>query len=229
LRRGLAPAGGRIVSARTLEECWRPHIDLPTSPRLDPDLTGAGYAMGWISQAHKDGRRLVWHNGDIDGFTTLIAFFPEEDLGLVVLTNMFFSRAASFYMYVLNLLLESRFGLNRGVNETVVAVSRDAARRLTEQAEQARPVDAGAIAPFLGYYERGYRLAYDAAGALRLYVSSRATRLLAMPDGSYVAASDRLAGTAVRFARDRMGAPVMELEGAEMECVERVRWLSGPA
>lgn len=166
---------------------------------------------------------MVWHNGDIDGFTTLIAFFPEDDLGLVVLTNMFFRRAVFFYMYVLNLLLESRVGLNRGVNETVVAVSRDAARQLTNQAAQAHPVDAGAIAPFLGYYERGYRLASDAAGALRLQLSSRATRVLAMPDGGYVTASDRLAGTAIRFLRDRTGVLVMELES-----IESVRWPSGP-
>ncbi len=44
--------------------------------------------MGWISQTYRDGRRLVWHNGGIDGFATYIGFFPEDDLGLVVLTNM---------------------------------------------------------------------------------------------------------------------------------------------
>ena len=120
-------------------------------------------------------------------------------------------------MYVLNLLLESRFGLNRGVNETVVAVYQDGARALTAVADQARHVDAGAIAPVLGYYERGYRLAYDAAGALRLHVSSRTTRLLAMPDGSYLAASDRT------------GVAVTELGGTELEGSESVRWLSGPA
>jgi CubicO group peptidase (beta-lactamase class C family) len=54
---------------------------------LNPDLVRAGYGMGWIAQTYRDGRRLNWHDGVIDGFSTFIGFFPEDDLGLVILTN----------------------------------------------------------------------------------------------------------------------------------------------
>lgn len=224
LRRGVAPDGTRVVSARNLEECWQPHIDDIWFPTVEPDVTAAGYAMGWVTHTYTGGHRLVWHNGEIDGFTTYIGILPADDLGLVVLTNKWINHGArSFYTYVLNLLLESRLGLNRGANEAVVAEYHDEARALAGIAAQARPVDTGAIAPFLGFYERGYHVWLDAAGVLRLQPDARTTRLLAMPDGSYVRASGLLAGRPVRFLRNPTGVPVMELEG-----LETVRWLSGP-
>jgi hypothetical protein len=93
---------------------------------------------------------------------------------------------------------------------------------LTHLAALAGPVDAGIVAPFLGLYERAYRLALEEGGVLRLHLSTRATRVLAMPYGSYTGASGVLAGTPLRFFRDQSGTPVMELVG-----LERVRWLSG--
>jgi CubicO group peptidase (beta-lactamase class C family) len=225
LRHGVAPSGTRVVSAGNLEECWQPHIDVPTSAILGPDLLSAGYGMGWVQSTYRGGRREVWHTGGIDGFATLIGFFPEDDLGLIVLTSREPDQGGSlFHFYVSNLLLERAFGLNQGANEAVVAAYRDGAGQLADLAAAARPVDAGAIAPYLGYYERGFRLAFDAAGALRLHEGSRATRVLAMPDGSYVAASGIFAGLPIRFGRDQTGVPVMELEG-----METVSWSSGPA
>jgi CubicO group peptidase (beta-lactamase class C family) len=224
LRRGVAPSGARVVSAGNLAACWQPHVDMPGLAWRGQDMIGTGYAMGWRQTTYRGGRRQVWHTGGVDGFATLIGFFPEDDLGLVVLTNREPAHGGVLFQYYMsNLLLECRFGLNAGANEALVADYQDVAHRLSDLAAQARPVDAGAIAPYLGYYEQGFRLAFDAAGALRLHEASRAMRLLAMPDGSYVAASGIVAGTPIRFVRDQMGMPVMELEG-----METVRWLSGP-
>jgi CubicO group peptidase (beta-lactamase class C family) len=190
-------------------------------PLFGPDLTGLGYGMGWQTRTYTGGRRLVEHGGTVDGFITFIGFFPDDNLGLVVLTNQFHAGSV-FSAYVLNLLLESRFGLNRGANEMVSAQYQDAIGHLTDLAAQAGPVDAGMVAPFLGLYERGYHLALEEGGVLRLHLSTRATRVLALPDGSYVGASGVLAGTPLRLVRDQSGTPVMELVG-----FETVRWLSG--
>jgi Beta-lactamase len=179
--------------------------------------------MGWIDYRYTNGLRLVWHTGFWDGFGAFIGFFPEEDLGLAVLTNKSVASSNYFHKYVLNLLLENRFSFHGGANEMVVAAHNDAAGALAALAAGTRPVEAAAIAPFLGYYAHGYRLAYDAAGTLRLYLGSRAPRVLAMVDGSYVLASGGAIGTPVRFMRDSAGTPVMELEG-----VETVRWSSAP-
>jgi hypothetical protein len=181
--------------------------------------------MGWIAQTYRDGRRLVWHNGGIDGFTTFVGFFPEDDLGLVVLTNAGpLPRGLYFLGYVLALLLNGRFGLNLGVKETVAAQYRAAEQQLTDLAARAAPVDAAAVAPYLGFYEKGWRLAFDADGELRLRQSSRAIRLLAMPDGGYAMAGGLIPGTAVRFFRDLEGMPWMEIQD-----FETVRWSAGPA
>jgi CubicO group peptidase (beta-lactamase class C family) len=223
LGRGVAPSGARVVSAGNLEACWQPHIEQLGLAWRGRDMIGTGYGMGWRQTTYRDGRRQVWHTGGVDGFTTFIGFFPEDDLGLVVLTNREPAHGGVLFPYsISNLLLERAFGLNAGANEAHVADYQDTARGLADLAAAARPVDAGAIAPFLGYYERGYRLAFDAAGALRLHEVSHEMRLLALPDGSYVVASDLPAGTPVRFVRNQTGISVMELEG-----VETVRWLSG--
>lgn len=223
LRRGVSPTGTRVVSAGNLAECWQPHIAVPTGPLDGPDLVSGRYAMGWIEDIYTNGRRLIWHTGNWDGFASYIGFFPEDNLGLAILENMSVGSSTYFYRYVLNLLLESQFGLNRGANDTLVAAYQEAAGALTALARRARPVDAGAIAPFLGNYEHAYRLAYDGDGTLRLHVGGRALRVLALPEGDYVAASGgTLAGTPIRFLRDDMGAPMLELDD------ESVHWLTGP-
>jgi CubicO group peptidase (beta-lactamase class C family) len=225
LNEGVSGSGGRVVSAANLAECWVPHIDLPTSPELDPDLVTAGYGMGWIGQTYRDGRRLVWHNGGIDGFSTFIGFFPDDDLGLVVLTNIGpLPRGLYFSTYVVNLLLSAQFGLNVGVNETVLAQYQAAEQHLTDLTVQANPVDAGAIAPYLGYYEKGWRLGFDADDTLRLQQSSRDIPLLAMPNGDYVMASGVLPGNPVRFSRTADG-----IQWLEIQDIETVRWSSEPA
>jgi CubicO group peptidase (beta-lactamase class C family) len=222
LRHGISPTGAPVASAENLAECWRPHVGVTTGPLDGPDLENCGYAMGWFDSTYTGGRHLVWHSGFYDGFGVVIGFFPEDNLGLVVPTNMAAAASKPFYLYVLNLLLENRFGLNHGANDTIVAAYRDAAEAQSRLAAQTRPVDAGAVAPFLSY-QHGYQLAFDAAGTLRLQVGGRAARVLAMPDGSYVAASGgTLAGTPIQLLRDDVGTLVLELKDAET-----VRWLRG--
>ena len=85
-------------------------------------------------------------------------------------------------------------------------------------------MDSGAVAPYLGFYEKGWRVAFDADGELRLRQGSRAIRLLAMPDGDYVMAGGLVPGTAVHFSQDGSGLRWLEIQG-----FETVRWSSGPA
>ncbi len=45
------------------------------------------YAMGWVETTYR-GHRMVWHNGDIDGFHSLMTLLPEDGLGVVILCNL---------------------------------------------------------------------------------------------------------------------------------------------
>jgi hypothetical protein len=44
------------------------------------------YGLGWFVQPYR-GHELLHHGGNIDGFSALVAFMPDDDLGIVVLTN----------------------------------------------------------------------------------------------------------------------------------------------
>lgn len=161
---GVAPSGTRVVSTQNLAECWKPHIDVPANTMDGTDVVSRGYGMGWIPFTYTAAGRLIWHTGEYDGFGSFQSFLPDNDLGLIILTNMSVTSTNYFYRYVLDLLLNRAFGINGGVNDIVVAEYQDAARHLTDLAAQAGPVDAQAIAPYLGYYGHGYRLALDRAG-----------------------------------------------------------------
>ncbi len=45
------------------------------------------YALG-VSVRQKDGRRIVEHNGGINGFNTFLAFYPESHVTVAVLGNL---------------------------------------------------------------------------------------------------------------------------------------------
>ena len=46
-----------------------------------------GYGMGWFVSDYR-GHYCVDHGGNIDGFTAMVRLFPQDNLGIVVLTNL---------------------------------------------------------------------------------------------------------------------------------------------
>jgi CubicO group peptidase (beta-lactamase class C family) len=65
--------GGKIVS--------RPSLDRMTTPFKND------YAFGLISVT-VNGRRMIWHNGGIDGFNSYMAYFPDTRTVVAVLSNV---------------------------------------------------------------------------------------------------------------------------------------------
>jgi CubicO group peptidase (beta-lactamase class C family) len=81
---------GRLFSEQRSREMWSPQTILPT-PDPPPGLTGlkanfADYALGWGLRDYH-GRKLVGHTGGVSGFVSRVMLVPEENLGVVVLTN----------------------------------------------------------------------------------------------------------------------------------------------
>lgn len=72
LNRGVAPNGQRVVAAETLAETWQPYLE--------------DYTMGWEVQ-EAAGLDLILHTGAYDDFISVIGFFPEEEIGFVLLIN----------------------------------------------------------------------------------------------------------------------------------------------
>jgi len=81
---------GRLFSERQSDEMWSPQTIVPVStppPSLAPLKPHfADYGLGW-SMSDYHGRKIVGHTGGVAGFVSLVRLVPEENLGLVVLTN----------------------------------------------------------------------------------------------------------------------------------------------
>jgi CubicO group peptidase (beta-lactamase class C family) len=101
----------RIFSERQSREMWSAQTILPTGGRSGP-LAGlntkfAAYALGWGLRDYH-GRKMVGHTGGVSGFVSRVMLVPEENLGVVILTNAEQSGAFDSILYH---VLDSYFGL----------------------------------------------------------------------------------------------------------------------
>jgi CubicO group peptidase (beta-lactamase class C family) len=55
--------------------------------RFDTDIDNVWIGMGWHISETSGGKQVIWHNGATGGFTSCIAFMPEVQVGVVVLSN----------------------------------------------------------------------------------------------------------------------------------------------
>src|SRR5579862_5047942 len=81
---------GRLFSERQSEEMWSPQtilpIATPPAPLAALKANFADYALGWALRDYH-GRKLVGHTGGVAGFVSRVMLVPQENLGVVILTN----------------------------------------------------------------------------------------------------------------------------------------------
>lgn len=70
--------GERLISLPQLLETWEEQIEVNSN---------LAYAMGWMLRKW-NGRRVITHDGNVDGFASQVEFSPELNLGFVLLTNV---------------------------------------------------------------------------------------------------------------------------------------------
>jgi CubicO group peptidase (beta-lactamase class C family) len=91
LNRGkITDRSGQLFSEQRSKEMWSGQTILPVNDSPAP-LAGlapnfAEYALGWRLSDYR-GRKLVGHTGGLSGFVSRVMLVPEENLGVVVLTN----------------------------------------------------------------------------------------------------------------------------------------------
>ncbi len=82
--------GTKILSARDVSELTKPIIPYGEKNRnllwKQKRYKGSYYALGWrkMNYAHKS---IVLHGGVLHGYTNIIAYLPEEKVGIVILSN----------------------------------------------------------------------------------------------------------------------------------------------
>jgi len=85
--------GKQVVPKSAILKTWTPQtIVSPNKSGLLPSQFGL-YGLGWFVQDYA-GRRVITHNGGVDGFVTSTCFLPEARLGILVFTN---TDANAFY------------------------------------------------------------------------------------------------------------------------------------
>jgi CubicO group peptidase (beta-lactamase class C family) len=84
---GTGKAGaGQLVSEANLTLNHTAQVPMPgglPSKEIGP----RSYGMGWVISSYR-GHPLWWHNGGIDGFYALLTLLPDENFGVVILTNL---------------------------------------------------------------------------------------------------------------------------------------------
>ncbi len=82
----------QIISATNIHECHVPNMTITGqffgAIEKYPELSSPGaYGLGWFINQYQ-GKTLIHHGGNIDGFSAMVSFMPSEKAGVVVLTNM---------------------------------------------------------------------------------------------------------------------------------------------
>ena len=78
-----------IFSEASSYAMWSPHTIIPISAKRakdNPTTHFAAYGLGWSLKDYQ-GKKLVEHSGGYDGMFSRVVMIPEENLGIVVLTN----------------------------------------------------------------------------------------------------------------------------------------------
>ncbi len=126
---------------------------IPPEPGLPTLFSTAGnhYAMGWVVDTYQ-GQPALSHTGGTLGFSSEVAFLPEADLGIVILTNGG-QGAAGFSFAVQSRLLELLFDQPAEFDAMLGQFLEGQAARIAEFRAQLGTVDPAALAPYLGRYE----------------------------------------------------------------------------
>jgi CubicO group peptidase (beta-lactamase class C family) len=141
LNEGVSPDGERVVSAENLAETWQPQVAISAN---------VSYGLGWIIDEYKS-LPMIQHGGNTFGFTSDLAFLPDVDLGIVVLTNArgsnLFNEAVRFRL--LELLFEQEAEYQKTI-DFALETSADAVEEAEDQLQD--EIDVEAVTPYLGTY-----------------------------------------------------------------------------
>jgi hypothetical protein len=147
----------RLFSEQSSQEMWSAQTILPiASNPVPPPLSEtrakfAAYGLGWSLRDYR-GRKLVAHTGGVLGFVSRVQLVPEENLGIVVLTNA--EQTGAFDSITLH-ILDHYFGLPSAdwvtaFKEFADKLEKDAAEKMNKQ-EAGRAADSKPSLPLEKY------------------------------------------------------------------------------
>ncbi|MBC7909325.1 MAG: DUF3471 domain-containing protein, partial [Pyrinomonadaceae bacterium] len=135
--------GKRIYSSASSHEMWQPNVMLPISEsgaKFNPTRHFRAYGLGWfLSDYH--GRKVIDHSGGLDGMISQTGMMPEENLGVVILSNS----ETSLPAIMMNKVFDVFLGVpKRDWNAELMArveQGKEADRKAAQEEEAARAKD----------------------------------------------------------------------------------------
>lgn len=85
LRRG-SFGNKRLISVAQSEAMWAPLVSTGGQPEAI-ELSRGLYGLGWRTDFYR-GMRRVAHGGNLNGFSSRVTLFPEQNVGIVAFANM---------------------------------------------------------------------------------------------------------------------------------------------
>ncbi len=76
----------QVISENQIAQLHAPQMIIPESSRYT-EMPYSSYALGWFVTPYR-GQPMLHHGGNIDGFSSLTSLLPQQNLGIVVLSNM---------------------------------------------------------------------------------------------------------------------------------------------
>ncbi|GGK78869.1 serine hydrolase [Rufibacter glacialis] len=181
----------QVLPEKYVEEAMSPHVVMPKGYLAEeefPAIYAASYGYGWIISDYK-GHYRVEHGGSIDGFRATVAFFPNDKVGVVVLTNQTGYEAA---MMIRNTLMDSMLGAKRtdwlNIYQKNRGVSPSEAKPLATSANPAPPavLNPQELHQYVGTYANpgyGSIKLFSEDGSLYTYFRKRKVKIVpALPD-----------------------------------------------
>jgi CubicO group peptidase (beta-lactamase class C family) len=93
--------GRQLISSAQVDEMHTPHTIIrqdATFRMMFPNVNFYEYGLGWFLQDYR-GKKVVHHGGNIDGMSALVTMIPEDNFGMVILTNANGSLLPTVMMY----------------------------------------------------------------------------------------------------------------------------------
>jgi CubicO group peptidase (beta-lactamase class C family) len=151
-------AGERLLSDSVVKEMHTPQTVVPRSndeAEMFPESHFAAYGLGWRLGDYR-GRLIVRHGGALDGMRTHVLLVPEEELGVVAVTNVNESRIPqAIVWHVVDQYIGPR---DKNWNEVFLAAAAKAhqeaeeSREQSEEERQSGTVPTHPLAAFAGTY-----------------------------------------------------------------------------
>jgi CubicO group peptidase (beta-lactamase class C family) len=79
--------GKQLISEKTISQLHSSQIPCQLFPWKFDEIQFSSYGLGWFIDSYR-GNKHVNHGGGIDGFCSYTSFLPDENIGIVILSNL---------------------------------------------------------------------------------------------------------------------------------------------